>query len=86
MTAPTHISGRDFNKRASAIKREVQDGSGPVVITDHGTPVAVLLSWEDYRKTQPLGAPLTKLLAAPETDNMELPIDRDGTPHSPIEL
>lgn len=86
MTAPRRISGRDFNKRASAIKREVQDGAGPVVITDHGTPVAVLLSWEDFRRTQPLSDPLTELLAAPETDDIELPLDRDRTPHSPIEL
>ncbi len=86
MTAPTRISGRDFNKRASAIKREVQDGAGPVVITDHGTPVAVLLSWEDYRRTQALSDPLTELLAAPETDDIELPLDRDRTPHSAVEL
>lgn len=81
---PAH--GRDFNRRASAIKREVQEGAGPVVITDHGTPVAVLLSWEDYSRTQPFSAPLTELLAAPETEDIELPLDRDRAPHGPIPL
>lgn len=86
MNVPARISGRDFNKRASALKREVQEGGGPIVITDHGTPVAVLVSWEDYSRNQTGRDPLTELLAAPDTADIELPIERDRTPHRAVDL
>lgn len=80
------VSGREFNQQPSAIKRQVQEGSGPVVITDHGHPVAVLMSWSDYSRTQPIDAPLTELLAHPASADVDLPLERDSAPHGPVPL
>lgn len=80
------VSGREFNQQPSAIKRQVQEGLGPVVITDHGHPVAVLMSWSDYSRTQPIDAPLTELLAHPASADVDLPLERDSAPHSPVPL
>ena len=43
---PTTVSSREFNQDISAAKRTAREG--PVIITDHGTPTFVLLSYEDY--------------------------------------
>lgn len=46
----TTISSRDFNHDVGAAKRAALDG--PVVITERGKPLHVLLSIEAYRKLQ----------------------------------
>ena len=44
----TTITSREFNQRASAVRRETS--KGPVFITDRGKPAQVLLSIEEYNK------------------------------------
>lgn len=44
------FSSRDFNRNVSAAKRAADDG--PVVITDRGKPAYVLISIDEYRRTE----------------------------------
>jgi prevent-host-death family protein len=44
----TMVSSREFNRDVSAVKRAA--ASGPVIITDHGRPSHVLLSFADYQR------------------------------------
>lgn len=45
---PTTISSREFNHDVGGAKRAAE--SGPVIVTDRGTPAFVLLRYEDYRR------------------------------------
>ncbi|KPM52505.1 prevent-host-death protein [Frankia sp. CcI49] len=42
------VSSREFNRDVSAVKRAA--ASGPVIITDHGRPSHVLLSFAEYQR------------------------------------
>lgn len=42
------VSSREFNHDVSAVKRAAI--RGPVIITDHGRPSHVLLSFADYQR------------------------------------
>lgn len=42
------VSSREFNQRASEVKKAAD--KGPVFITDRGEPAHVLMSIEEYRK------------------------------------
>jgi prevent-host-death family protein len=44
----TMVSSREFNRDVSAVKRAAVNG--PVIITDHGRPSHVLLSFADYQR------------------------------------
>ena len=46
--AITTLTSREFNQDLARAKRAA--ASGPVIITDRGSPAHVLLSFEDYRK------------------------------------
>jgi prevent-host-death family protein len=48
VVAMTMVSSREFNRDVSAVKRAA--ASGPVIITDHGRPSHVLLSFADYQR------------------------------------
>jgi len=52
----TMMTSREFNQKTSAAKRAAH--SGPVIVTDRGTPEHVLLTYEQYEqmagKTQSL--------------------------------
>ena len=45
---PTMISSREFNHDVGGAKRAAE--TGPVIVTDRGTPAYVLLRYEDYRR------------------------------------
>ncbi|MBE3205787.1 type II toxin-antitoxin system Phd/YefM family antitoxin [Frankia sp. CH37] len=42
------VTSREFNRDVSAVKRAA--ASGPVIITDHGRPSHVLLSFAEYQR------------------------------------
>jgi len=49
----TFMSGRDFNQDIGRAKRAAE--SGPVIVTDRGTPSHVLLSHQEYCRLTGLG-------------------------------
>jgi PHD/YefM family antitoxin component YafN of YafNO toxin-antitoxin module len=62
-TLPSH----KFEQDISGAKRAAK--SGPVIITDDGKPVYVLMSHDSYRRL--LGPTLREMVAQPEGDNID---------------
>jgi prevent-host-death family protein len=59
----TTISSREFNRDVSQAKRDAT--AGPVVITDRGKPVFVLLRHETYRQLMGKRSSIRELLDHP---------------------
>ena len=69
----TTLSSREFNQDTSRAKRAAL--SGPVFITDRGTPAHVLLSIEEYRRlTERQGSIVDSLGFPPGIEDTELEI------------
>ena len=66
----TTISSREFNHDIGGAKRAA--ATGPVIVTDRGTPAFVLLRYEDYRRLTGHGdASILDLLDHPESAEIE---------------
>jgi PHD/YefM family antitoxin component YafN of YafNO toxin-antitoxin module len=72
----TTISSRAFNQDVSGAKRAAE--AGPVVITDRGEPVYVLLRHDAYRKLIGKGPSLLEMLEMPGTEHIEFDPPRMG--------
>lgn len=72
----TTFSSREFNQRASEVKRAAD--AGPVFITDRGRPAHVLMSIALYQQLTGNEKKIADLLAMPGIDEMDLEI-----PHLP---
>jgi prevent-host-death family protein len=66
-----NISSRDFTGRVAQIKRAAL--TGPVFITDRGTPSHVLLHIDQYRRLTSTGYSLADALAMKDGD--DIPFD-----------
>lgn len=66
------LSSREFNQDTGKAKKAAE--RGPVFITDRGRPAHVLLTIEDYRRLAGGRQSIAQLLAAPGTEEIELPI------------
>lgn len=44
----THVTGAEFNRHPSRVRRAASEG--PVVITEHGRPAHVLLSFDEFER------------------------------------
>ncbi|MGW4842174.1 type II toxin-antitoxin system Phd/YefM family antitoxin [Nocardia brasiliensis] len=62
--AATTMTSREFNQDTGRAKRATS--SGPVIITDRGRPVHVLLSYEDYQRLTGGDMTIVDLLSLPE--------------------
>ncbi len=62
----TTISSRELNQDVSNAKR--QSATGPVIITDRGTPAHVLMTMAHYRQLTENQPSIVDLLAMPQTD------------------
>jgi prevent-host-death family protein len=74
----TTMSSRDFNQDTGRAKNAAR--SGPVFITDRGTPAHVLLTFEDYRRLTGAQDNIIDLLGLPpgvEDVDLETPRARD---------
>lgn len=60
----TTLSSRDLNADLGRAKRAAK--KGPVIITDHGKPAHVLLSFEQYQKITGQQESLLEALSKPE--------------------
>jgi prevent-host-death family protein len=72
----TTISSRDFNQDVSRAKRAADEG--PVIITDRGEPVYVLLRHDAYRRLTGEAASIRDLLAEPGVEDIEFDPPRLG--------
>jgi prevent-host-death family protein len=72
----TTMSSRDFNQDVSRAKRAADEG--PVIITDRGEPVYVLLRHDAYRRLTGEAASIRDLLAEPGVEDIEFDPPRFG--------
>lgn len=72
----TMVSSREFNRDVSAVKRA--SASGPVIITDHGRPSHVLLSFADYQRLTGTGGSLGDAFVLDEEIHFEPVRPRDS--------
>lgn len=74
----TTLSSRDLNQDVGRAKRAANNG--PVIITDHGKPAHVLLSYEQYRRITGQKQSLLETLSQPagiEDIDFDFEISRD---------
>ncbi|SNQ48608.1 Antitoxin [Frankia canadensis] len=70
------ISAREFNRDVSAVKRAATHG--PVIITDHGRPSHVLLTFADYQRLTGAGTSLGQAFVLAEEVDFEPVRPRDS--------
>ncbi|WP_095198417.1 type II toxin-antitoxin system Phd/YefM family antitoxin [Mesorhizobium carmichaelinearum] len=80
----TTLSGRELNQDLGRAKRAAKDG--PVIITDRGRPVHVLLSFEEYKRLTGKSRSLGDMLAAPEAGDVDLPLPARTEHAHPVDL
>jgi PHD/YefM family antitoxin component YafN of YafNO toxin-antitoxin module len=68
----TTLTSREFSQDAGKAKQAAE--RGPVIITDQGHPMHVLLTFSDYRKLTTAHARIADLLAMPGSEDIELPL------------
>ena len=73
----TTLSSREFQQNANLAQKAAR--SGPVVITNRGQPVHVLLSYEDYQRITGKRRTIVEALSMPglEDIDFEPPRSRD---------
>ncbi len=80
----TIMSSREFNQDASRAKRAAE--SGPVFITDRGSPAHVLLTIEAYEALTGGGRSIADLLAMPGVEDIDFDPPRAKSRHRPADL
>jgi prevent-host-death family protein len=80
----TTLSGRELNQDLGRAKRAAKDG--PVIITDRGRPVHVLLSFDEYKRLTGRTRSLADMLAAPEAGDLDLPLPNRTEHAHPVDL
>lgn len=70
----TTISSREFNQDVSKVKRAA--ASGPVFITDRGTPSHVLLTIEEYQKITDKKESIVELLSMSAAADIDFEVPR----------
>ena len=76
--AETTITNRKFAQDMRAAQRAASEG--PVVITDRGRPVHVLLSYEEYRRLRRDEPSIADVLGMPEAEDIEFDPDEEKQP------
>ena len=81
----TTLSSQEFNRDASKAQKAAQNG--PVFITDHGCPVHVLLTIQEYQRITSHQTDIVERLAIPSDAGLELEPPRlHGPLYSPADL
>jgi prevent-host-death family protein len=76
MGVPTFTS-REFNRSPGRVKRAAADG--PVIITERGKPVFVVLTYADYQRLKAAPANILDALDMPGGAEIELDLARPVT-------
>lgn len=71
----TTVSSREFQQNANRAQKAAE--RGPVVITRHGKPAYVLLSYEEYRALTRSKRTIVEALSEPDLSDIEIdfPVD-----------
>lgn len=80
----TTLSGRELNQDLGRAKRAAN--AGPVIITDRGRPAHVLLSFDEYKRLTGKMRTLGDMLAAPGTEDIDLPLPQRTEHAQPVDL
>ena len=80
----TTLSGRELNQDLGRAKRAAKDG--PVIITDRGRPVHVLMSFDEYKRLTGKTRSLGDMLAAPKAGDFDLPLPPRTEHAQPVDL
>ena len=75
--AKTRMTSRDFNQDIGSAKKAA--ASGPVVITNRGTPTHVLLSFDEYSRLTHGSANIVDLIKDTRAARVELELGRVET-------
>lgn len=78
----TTVSGAEFNQRPSQVKRAAE--VEPVVITEHGRPSLVLMTYADYVRLRQVPGDLASWLEMDE--DVDFGIETSGFDLEPAEL
>ena len=70
------VTSRELNHDVSAVKRAA--ARGPVVITDHGRPSHVLLTFADYERLAGIDTSLAEAFVMPDEVEFE-PVRPEGS-------
>lgn len=70
------VTSRELNHDVSAVKRAAV--RGPVIITDHGRPSHVLLTFADYERLTGTGTSLAEAFVMPDDIELE-PVRPEGS-------
>ncbi|TPI14874.1 type II toxin-antitoxin system Phd/YefM family antitoxin [Mesorhizobium sp. B4-1-3] len=80
----TTLSGRELNQDLGRAKRAAKNG--PVIITDRGRPVHVLMSFDEYKRLTGKTRSLGDMLAEPGTGDFDLPLPPRTERAQPVDL
>jgi prevent-host-death family protein len=72
--ATTTVSSREFNQDRAKVKKATENG--PVVVTDRGKPVLVVLKYEEYEKIKSPRRSIADSLYMPGADEIEIEFPR----------
>jgi prevent-host-death family protein len=78
------LSSREFNQNRSLAQKAAQ--SGPVIITDRGTPAYVLLSYQNYENIIGKKQNLIDLIGMPDGADIEFDPPRMGPISRPVDF
>ena len=70
----TTLTSRQFHQDSKRVKQAVEQG--PVIITDHGKPSLVLLTYEAYEQLAPKRVSLADALYMPGADEVEFELPK----------
>jgi prevent-host-death family protein len=81
----TTLTSREANQNFSRAKRAAKNG--PVIITEHGKPAQVLMSYEEYRRLKGPQRSILDLLAMPGMEDIEFEVgERPKDPPREVEF
>lgn len=84
MTATTTATATEFNRNPGAAKRDAEHAD--VVVTDHGEPTHVLMTWARYQEGMRSGVSIVDVLADEGSADIEFNPRRLRDLPRPMEL
>lgn len=68
------MTSREFNQNTSRAKKAAKNG--PVIITEHGKPAHVLLSFDEFKRLRKTGSNILDLISMPPGADLDIEFPR----------